>query len=152
MSHVNFIDNLQRNLYGEDPEEDLSSFRSAVQQLLNKHFPEESTDVGTPSMTGNAQLLGLLQQMVANGAVNSATSSKSKKGPKKGSVNYYHVWLQDECDYKGWKEDNPDKSYQDFQKAMSPAWAEIKTNPEKVEELKQKAIEKAAATSLTVNE
>ena len=126
MSHTAFINDLSAAIYGDDVETlDLSEFQSTVQGLINKHLVSASAP--KPIAPGNDAMMTLFQQL-AGGVAAAQGETKGKKGPKKGSISNYQVFLYTCASYEDWKIANPDTTYRDFQASEKARWESGKTN------------------------
>ena len=118
---------LHRELYSTVSDEDFNEVKKRITPVLDMYYPSE--------LICNANMLELLRQALKV----RAEPLHKKKGPKKGTVNYYHIWLKEDGKYDSWKADNPGKSYQDYQHYMKPAWAALQSNKTKIETLRSQA-------------
>ena len=122
-THQTFIDELFLVISTSLANRSRTEFDQLVEPLLQQHFPPVTNDITIDPLQ---MLLCQLQQSALSQASGGVTVQS--RGPKKGAISTYEVYLKEHGNWTQWKLDHPGKHYSIFQKQMKPVWDQVQQN------------------------
>lgn len=131
------IEELIDFFYSEDKPDDetKTTIVEGLTPILDKYF----TAMALPAVDPK-----ILASVLKKSATKKDGSDKKTPGPKKGSVNRFNIFLQEQCDWEEFKKNAKEENseavvrYADFQKAMDNQWKKAKDNSELMKQMQER--------------